>query len=183
MSMNNKYRICIICPYFGVLPNYIGLFFQSCKTNYSIDWLIFTDCSYHGYLPNNVKLIFTSFDDFRERVQAKFDFQISLTSAYKLCDFRPAYGVILNDYLNGYDYWGHCDLDMIFGDIRKFWTDEVLSKYDKIFTRGHLTLYRNTPIVSKYYMLPGEGYDYKNVFSNPKSRCFDEMIGINKILK
>jgi hypothetical protein len=123
-----------------------------------------------------------SFDDFRKRVQATFDFPITLDRPYKLCDFRPAYGSILEDYLQNYDFWGYCDLDMIFGDIRKFCPEEILSKYDKIFTRGHLTLYRNTPEVCRYYRLSG-GYNYRDVFSTHGSLNFDERPGINKILK
>ena len=175
-------RICLICPYFGKFPNYIDLTFRSCKSNPTIDWLLFTDCSNYSFLPDNVKIIRTSFDDFRKRIQAAFDFPIALNKPYKLCDFKPTYGDILEEYLQGYDFWGHCDLDVIFGDLRNFCTDEILSKYDKVFTRGHLTLYRNTPAVNRYFMLPGDGYDYRDVFSDPHNKLFDEMNGVNKIL-
>ena len=33
-------------------------------------------------------------------------------------DLRPAYGVLFEEYLDGYDFWGHCDLDVLFGRIR-----------------------------------------------------------------
>ena len=42
-----------------------------------------------------------------------------------------------------YDFWGYCDIDLIFGNIRKFITDDILDKYDKILSRGHFTLFRN----------------------------------------
>jgi hypothetical protein len=176
-------RICLICPYFGKFPNYIDLVFRSCKMNPSIDWLLFTDCSNHGSIPDNVKIVRMSFDDFRDLVQKKFDFEVVIPDSYKLCDFKPTYGMVFEDILKPYGFWGHCDLDIIYGNIRRFCTDEILLKYNKIFTRGHLTIYRNTPKVNRYFMLPGENYDYKDVFSNLKNLCFDEMNGINKILR
>ena len=43
-----------------------------------------------------------------------------VNSPYKLCDYKPVYGLIFDEDLQDYDFWGHCDVDLIFGDIRKF---------------------------------------------------------------
>ena len=47
-------------------------------------------------------------------------------------------------FVKKYDFWGYCDLDLIFGDIRKFVNEEVLNTYEKIYNRGHLTLFKNS---------------------------------------
>lgn len=175
--MNNS--ICLIIPYFGNFPAFFDLFLASCRYNKTINWLIITDNKLYD-VPSNIKVINTTFHEFRQKVQSKFDFEISLRTPYKLCDFKPAYGYILEDHLKEYDFWGHCDVDLIFGNIRKFITDEVLGKYDKILTYGHLSIYRNNQTVNRWFMnlTPiQQKYSYQSVFSNEESYAFDEYGG------
>lgn len=42
--------------------------------------------------------------DFRNKIQSKFDFKISLERAYKICDFRPAYSYIFQEELEKYQF-------------------------------------------------------------------------------
>ena len=171
--------IAIVLPYFGKLPNYFLLFLESCRKNPSGDWLFYTDCDPLPECPENVKAFRMSFADFRARLQKAFDFPICLETPYKLCDFKPTYGDALSEDLQGYDFWGHCDCDMIFGDIRKFITPDITGQYDRILNCGHLVLYRNTPEVCTYYKR--QTYiDLPSVFQSPKSHCFDEWAGISK---
>ena len=153
------YRILYIVPYFGKLPNNFALFLESCRYNETVDWLIFTNDKTQYSYPENVKVIYTGFDEFRDRIKSFYDFEIKLEEPYKLCTYKPAYGEILAEYIKGYDFWGHCDIDLIWGDIRKFYTNEVLSAYDKIGWRGHSTLYRNTPEINRRYRLKVGGQD------------------------
>lgn len=89
-----------------------------------------------------------------------------ICSAYKLCDFKPMYGVIFSDYLHQYDLGGMCDVDMIFGSLKTFLNDDILSKFDKIYQLGHLTLYRNNLEVNERYKL--DGYlNWKKVVLTP----------------
>ena len=49
----------------------------------------------------------------------------------------------------GYRNYGHCDIDLIFGNIRAFYTDALLEKYEVLSTHadrlsGHLAVMRNT---------------------------------------
>jgi hypothetical protein len=95
---------------------------------------------------------------------------------YKLCDFKPAYGFLFEKHLTGYDFWGHCDLDIIFGDIRAFMTHELLENYDVISSRhdyvtGSFALYKNTPEVNTLFM---KSKDFQFVFTSPNHFCFDE---------
>jgi len=125
-----------------------------------------------------------SFDELRDLVQSKFDFKIALYKPYKICDFRPAFGLIFEEYLQDYDFWGHCDFDMIFGDLRKYFTEELLNSYDKILPLGHLSLYRNNLENNKRFILDGsEVGDFKTVFMTDKAYAFDEIRGIGQIFK
>lgn len=141
------YSIAYVVPFFGKFPKGFQFWLMSCGCNPSIDWLIFTDDHAEYDYPPNVKVTYWSFDKMRERVQQIYDFPISLDRPYKLCDFKPAYGEIFAAELQGYDFWGDCDIDLVWGDIRKFYTDEILSKYEKIGFNGHSMLFKNTPEV------------------------------------
>jgi hypothetical protein len=137
-----------------------------------------------GRLPHNVHFVHLSFEDTKKLIATKLGFSINLNYPYKLCDFRPAYGAIFSEYLKNYDYWGHCDLDVVWGDLCSFFKKYELHKYDKFLNRGHLTLYKNIEQVNSAYKLPGSAVgDYKTVFTSSLNFGFDETRGINKIFK
>lgn len=173
-------KIVLIGCYFGALRKDYKIWLRSCKNNTSIDWLIFSDCNWND-TPSNVKIIHKSFNDMKKIIQSKFDFTISLEQPYKLCDYKPAYGYIFEDYITNYDIWGYCDFDMIFGDIRKFITEDILEKYDKIYTLGHLSFYKNNYENNRVFKCKNSFMDYKNVFTTEEIKVFDERKGINKI--
>ena len=84
-------KIALILPYFGHFKNYFPMFLNSCKNNPTIDWMIYTDSNEQYKWPLNVHVRKITFDEFRKKVQANFDFPICLDRPYKLCDYRPAY--------------------------------------------------------------------------------------------
>lgn len=171
-------KVALVFCYFGKFPNYFHLFLDSCKRNDTIDFIFFTDCVYSP-LPKNVRFYNTSFEELRKRISKNFDFKIKLNSPYKLCDFRPAFGEIFSEELKGYDFWGHADVDMIFGNLREFLTEDVFQSFDKIYQFGHLTLYRNTKENNARYKLPG-GINYRDAFSTDEAKVFDEIAGVGK---
>lgn len=176
-------KIVFIVPYFGEMKNYYELWLKSCEYNPSIDWLIFTDQGEKLSEKRNVKIVTITFSEFKKIVKRHFDFEIALDKPYKLCDFKPAYGEIFQDYITQYDFWGYCDMDLIFGDIRKFITEEILNNYNKILRHGHFTLIHNDPESNAFYKIsvPGKN-NYKAVFSSPENFAFDEWGGISSIL-
>jgi len=160
-------KIVIIIPYFGKFNNYFHIWLQSCRYNPSINWLIFTDDHIKYDYPENVKVIYTSFKDTVELYQASFDFKINLNNAYQLCEFRIAYGEIYAAYIKDYDFWGFCDVDVIWGNLRKHLTEEILSKYNKISWRGHLTLFANNKEINQLYKTKIDGIAYyEHAFTN-----------------
>lgn len=167
--------ICYLVPYFGRLPQSCQMWLLSCEGNPSIDWILMTDDRTPYQYPTNVRVFYCSFDEMVERISNYFDFPVAINKPWKLCDFRPAYGEIFQDELKEYDFWGHCDMDMIWGDIRQFITEDVLNKYEKIGFQGHSTLYKNTPNVNSRYKKIFNGFNnYREVFGSNKGYCFDE---------
>lgn len=180
-------KIAFVLPWCGRLPSYFQLWADSCAANPTIDFLLFTSERMPGKLPANVKQISMDFAHLKELFQSHFDFPLALETPYKFCDLKPAYGEVFAAYLQEYDFWGHCDMDLVWGDIRSFVTEDLLEKYDRIYTRGHCCLYRNTLEVNIWYRtLPHEGMqDWKQVFSHEGSFCFDEWHrgGLSEIIR
>ena len=175
-------KIIFICPYFGKYPNYFNLTLNSIKYNDTIDWLIITDIKKIYEYPQNVKIINMTFDELREKVQSVFDFKISLDTPYKICDYKCAYGYIFKEYISSYDFWGHCDFDCIYGDLRKYLTENILNKYEKVYYLGHLSLYKNIERINKIFKCKiDEEIDYEKIYSNKEIYAFDEL-GIVNIL-
>lgn len=177
-------KIVIIAVYFGELPKYLNLWLKSCSYNKDIDFLLVTNDSIHENIdvPKNVYLKQMNMQQLIQLIEKNTGVKPNIKKAYKLCDFRPAYGDIFKEDIKKYDFWGHCDLDMIFGDIRKFISDDILDKYNKILNRGHLTLYRNNKKVNEYYKLPSKKFNYKEIFTSEDNHIFDEWNGIHSLL-
>lgn len=178
--MKNKVRL-IIC-YYGTLPTEFNLWLNSCKNNPDFDFLMVTDIKIQNSFPN-ISILNISMKELEKRFSKACGLNVVLSKPYKLCDFRPLYGKTFADELKGYDFWGHCDIDVIWGDIKKFITDEMLEKYDRIGTYGHFTLYRNCVHMNNLYMKKGSAFSYKTVFTSQYNYNFDELYGINLICK
>ena len=172
-------KVILIIPYFGKIPDYYCLWEMSAKANVTIDFLIVTDIK-EIQEDRNIHVKYMQFSELRERIQEKFDFEISLNSAYKLCDFRPAYGYIFREEISGYDFWGHCDIDLVFGDIRCFLTEEILNQNAKVFEHGHFCIYRNDEQMCNLFKEDGPypEVNYKETFTTNDSFAFDEFPGM-----
>lgn len=168
-------KCILILPYFGKFKNYFNMFLKSCGMNEKVNWLIISDQKcLQSY--KNIRWINMKFPEFKEIAQEKFEFPISLDTPYKLCDYKPAYGYILEDYIREYDYWGHCDCDLIFGNLEKMLIPLLNENYDKLFAAGHLTIYKNSKENNRRFMKKNQmGVSlYKIAFSNKKIFGFDE---------
>lgn len=164
--------IVIIFPYFGKLPVQYKMWRASALYNKTIDFMFFTDADVEP--AGNIIVHKMKFEEFRQIIQAVFDFPIVLDRPYKLCEYKQAYGYALQKYIPKYDYWGFGDLDLVYGDIRCFITDEVL-KYKFILGWGHLTIMRNDENTNSYFMKQVPGYqNYKDAFTTSNITFFDE---------
>ena len=172
-------KICLITCYSGTIPDYFPLWLKTSRNNSTIDFLFVTDDDTPFDYPDNVKRLIMPFEQVRERIIRLFDFKAELNTPYKLCDYKPAYGEAFAEYIKDYDFWGYCDIDVLWGDMRKFLTEDLLSRYDRILTRGHCSLFRNNPDVNKLYRtLTASGCQcYKDVYLTNENRAYDEWAG------
>lgn len=163
-------KIALIVPWFGPFRNDFYFWLKSVEYNPTVDFLFFTDQTI-STPPNNLKVINTTLKQIENLAKKNIWEGCILSKPYKICDYKVAYGEMFIDYLKEYDFWGHCDVDMIFGNIRKFITEEVLNQYDRIEVDGPFTLYRNTNYVNNIYRQVG---DIKRIFTEQRPFGFDE---------
>lgn len=184
-----KHSMILICPYFGTINKPIHyLWLQGCAANPDITFLLLTDDdeALEMPMPENVRGMFMTWEGCVRLIRQTFDFEVSIQSPYKLCDYRPAYGEIFQEYISDFEFWGHTDSgDTLYGDLGQFLTNEMLDSYDKIHIFGHLTLYRNTPENNQRYLrTDSSGINARTVFTTEENLCFDDMYqpaSINRI--
>lgn len=174
--MNKKFSIIILIPYFGKWPEWIDLFFETVKRNDSIDFLIYTDCPVEDFQFPNVTFKSCSFEAYVKKANQYLDFDFNPPNAYKLCDLRPLFGLIHKEDFKSYDFYGWCDIDLFFGDIRSFYTDDLLNQYDVFSTHadrisGHFALFRNNARNRNMYQ---KIYRWKEALQKPKFVGIDE---------
>lgn len=169
-------KIAIFIPYFGKWPEWYPLYFETLRRNDTIDFIFFTDCDTSVSTASNVKFYKMSFDEYKALVNRKLDFTFNPPSPYKLCDLRPLFGYIHRDVFEKYDFYGWTDMDLLFGDIRSFYTENIFANYDVLSTHnhrisGHLALFRNT---EKNRMMFKNIYDWKSALDEPEYVGIDE---------
>ena len=147
------YKIAIIIPYFGKLPDWIDLFLYSCSCNAQIsknitcDWFIFTDNRIPNIVYPNIHCVNIEFRQYCEYVSEVLKIDFHPETTYKLCDLKPFYGILHKDKLINFTHWGFGDLDLCYGDLSVVVNETNLNKYDVLTTHadrvaGHFTIIR-----------------------------------------
>lgn len=178
-------KACIVLPYFvqgGALPGYFDYWLHTCSTNKGYDFLVFTDADIRCLqVPDNVHVVRVSFEGFVGRFKKVTRGECHPESPYKLCDYKPLYGAILEKELERYAWWGFCDCDLLFGDLDKFLYSSIDdgSGYERIFSRGHLSLFRNNDLNRWAWRdLPDKGtQNWKTALGTNGPRAYDEWGG------
>lgn len=176
-----KYRIAVLIPYFGDWPPWIDFFVESCRSNRTIDWFLFSDCEPPRNRARNVRHVRIGFDEYKQVLSAALDIPVRADAPYKLCDVRPALAFVHSDLVRSYDFVGFGDLDVIYGDLRAFWDDATLDQHDLFSSHpdrvsGHLCLMRNREdIVGAFRRARG----WKQAFQSKDYLNFDERAFFN----
>lgn len=149
MAKQRKKEIAIISYYFGgVFPDWFLLYRESVLRNPTIDFFIYTDCPYSGMESDNLHFVPMQFSEYIKLAERRLGIPLRFKDRYKFCDLAPFYGYIHYSDIKDYDYYGIADIDLIFGDIRQFYTPSILNRYDVFSTHstcfsGHFLLFKN----------------------------------------
>lgn len=169
-------RILLLMPYFGKWPFWMPLFLKSCEYNPDIDWLLIGDCGEPEGLPPNVKYKACTFSEYCEYASSRLGLEFRPDHPYKICDLRPAFGLIHQDETEGYEFWGFGDLDLVYGDLRAYFSEEKLNRFDFFSNHarrvsGHLCLIRNTEkLRTLFWNIP----DFERRIQDKKHHALDE---------
>src|SRR3954470_22469785 len=121
-------RISLIICWVGPWRPWIHLFLHSCSRNPEIQFLIFTPEAAPALPPANVRVVPMTLKEIAARARSVLGCEILISRAYKLCDFKPLYGLLFADYLSGSTHWGYCDEDVFWGRIRHFLSDDLCAR-------------------------------------------------------
>lgn len=167
----------ILIPYFGKFPDQIDLFLESCRYNPEFSFVFITDQKPIAERPSNVEYYNISFDQLNELICRKLGRQARIYSPYKLCDYKPIYGFIFSEIIGEADFWGHCDIDLIFGKISNFLSLDMLAQYEKIQTQGHFILYKNSERMNEMFKQTcPAGIMFNEMIKHREPCFFDEIM-------
>ena len=157
-------------PSYGAQP-WIPLFLRSAEASGVNYTLIGNIGTLYGAMPPNVKLVPMTYAEFirKATVQlfampplnaSKFDEThrelLFNTPFGKADDFKPLLASFFKEELEGFAWWGYCDVDMFVGNIRRVLQQQTLDEYDVISpvatspgllfqTWSAFSMFRNTP--------------------------------------
>lgn len=184
--MKKERKIALILPYFGKFPNYFNLWLETASYNLIVDFYIFTDNRELTINKDNIIINYLEFSEIKNMLEMKLKEKIKLETPYKLCDYKPLYGLIFFNYIKSYTHWGHCDPDIIWGDLSKFLTPKILNNYDKIYTKGHLTIYKNNLKINNLVLskqIKSKFINFNDVKTTNYNCYFDEGEYINELFR
>lgn len=172
--------LAIVVTYFGPAPLWLPAFLRSCRTNADVRFLVYTDFEASFPVPENVEIKHLDLEQLNARASqaVRTDIRIERAGLRKVNDLKPLCGLMFADDLRPFDWWAYSDLDIVWGDIRRFLTDDVFAEHDIISTRrhklsGHMTLIRNTDATNHAVeIIP----DVAAALANPQYLRLDERV-------
>ena len=149
-------QICLITCYMGPLPDYFGYYVATCRQNSSIRFVVINDTLAESRVEGNIEYWRMNLAELNAWASSALGTEVKLQSAWKINELKPLFGRLFRDKLSGFDFWGWCDLDIIWGDLRHFLNDRFLEEYDVVtskamWTAGHFTLLRNQPLCNDLF--------------------------------
>lgn len=149
-------KVCLCNIYFSdKLPIYFPYFLKSLEYNLDIDFLFVSNLKFFVN-SKNIKVKEMTLSDFNQHAKEKLNMNINIRKGYKLCDFKPTYGILFDNELKNYEYWGPIDFDIIFGKISKFINPYIDMGMDLISVRtgylsGFFAVYKNKPLINNLF--------------------------------
>jgi hypothetical protein len=182
-----KNKIVLLSYVFGETAankGFLHMFIESAKSS-GVDVAIVGSPKPPFKLPPNVRHVHVTWDQLVDKVSSKLLKGRELKDLrhahfYKVNDFKPLSAFLFPEIVDGYDWWGHVDNDLILGDIRHFITDELLDQYDVLSplmfnnkqTYGPFTIYRNCKMMNELFRLAPRPME--DIFGRRYLWCFDE---------
>ena len=174
-------KVLVITVYIGPLPGLMPLWLRSAGANPQIDFLVVTDQPTPADVPANVRFQQADLASLRDHWSQQTGIEVALETPYKLNDFKPLFWSLAEN-IEAYDYWGYCDLDVVFGNLDLV-MDGRLGRYDMILSEGHLRLLRNDAATREAWRTVSTPRSWTDIMTDPANFGMDEHHGINRIFR
>ena len=175
MCDNQRPWLIMLSCYFGQWPPWMNFFIESCKWNPDVQWRIYTDCDEPENRADNVTIVPISFADYKALARERLGIPFDPAQPYKLCDLRPSFGILHEQEIAGYPFFGYGDIDVIYGNIAVFY-GALRADFDVLSTHperasGHFLVLRNTRALRHAFeSIP----DYRALLAQPQHTGADE---------
>jgi hypothetical protein len=168
-------KALLILPYFGSFGPWFPLYLHSLASQHTLDLLLLTDGKPPA-LPANAWHVDLTFDQLRDRANARLGTPVLLHRMRNICDLRPAYGLLFEELIRGYEYWAFGDEDVLYGDLDGMLAPHLDGVVDLVSPgtngkSGHLTVVRNTRRMNELAM---HDPAYKDVLVSREHWAYDE---------
>jgi hypothetical protein len=168
-------KALLILPYFGPFGPWFPLYLYSLAHQHTIDLLLLSD-STPPALPDNARHVRMTFEQLRELANGKLKTPVRLQRTRNICDLRPAYGLVFDEFIEGYGYWAFGDEDVLYGDLDRMLASHLDGMADVVVPAtngksGHLTILRNHPRANE---LAIKDPAYKDVLVSEEHWAYDE---------
>jgi uncharacterized protein DUF6625 len=168
-------KALLILPYFGSYGPWFPLYLYSLANQHTLDLVLVSD-TLPPALPANARHVAMTFDQLRERASARLGTPVRLHRTRNVCDLRPAYGLVFEEFTQGYEYWGFGDEDVLYGDLDRMLAPHLDGIADVVVPAangksGHLTLLRNHARTNELAMRDPA---YKDVLVSQEHWAYDE---------
>ncbi|MFM2596693.1 DUF6625 family protein [Vibrio fortis] len=160
----------LIIPYLGNVNDSVRLALSSLLSNSKVEVLFISENEQKFEL-DRLKTIILTREKLSKLIKDKIEVDVSLEKYYKLCDLKPLYFKIFEDYINEteYEYIGFCDTDVIYGNV-----DSYIKNVDSdvIGRNGHFMLFNRK--AREYILDVIKLSTTKFVLESNKCYAFDE---------
>mmetsp|Transcript_19076 Transcript_19076/g.19817 ORF Transcript_19076/g.19817 Transcript_19076/m.19817 type:complete len:334 (-) Transcript_19076:104-1105(-) len=153
-------QIALFCYFYTEFwPKYLLGFLNTAALNplvhfYFVTHLKFEDKSWsesYGNFkpPKNIFIISKTLNQVCDEVNSIYHPKVNLSNIqpYKVNDFKPIIGRLLESYLHNYTHWGYFDPDLLLGDIISVYSPYLhydMVSYSEIYAQGPLMIIKNT---------------------------------------
>ena len=174
-------KALLILPYFGAFGPWFPLYLHSLANQRTLDLLLLSDVE-PPELPPNSRRIDMTFDQVRELATARLGTAVRLERTRNICDLKPAFGMVFEEFTRGYAYWAFGDEDVLYGDVDRMLAPHLDGNVDLVVPgtnsarmqgciQGHLTVLRNDPRTNE---LAIRDPAFKDVLASHEHWAYDE---------
>jgi hypothetical protein len=181
--MNKKGKqIALVSVWFGEEPKCFSVWLKTAAFNANVDFYVICDFQPTSAPPANVKIVRETKEVYSSKVSDAFGIPFSLGNPYKLCDQKLLIFSLYSGFLSDYEWFGYCDLDIVWGDLSLDLTPFALAKFDKIGLNAHCSLWRVSRFET-FLMNVNRIADSKKLLDCTRNYALDEHLGLQALFE